>query len=109
MRSSLGTARAVSDRPTSGTRQLSGLVERFTFVARTLRILPNFRIAGHDVDLTADVVRRRLKGVVPEPIQVWWVEIDAVRYPVVQVLEVASGIPRGQTRSVRAREVLAKL
>lgn len=73
------------------------------------RTMPTFRIAGHDIDLTADDVRSRLSGVLPEPVQVWSVEIGAHRYPVVQALEVASGVARSETRSSRAREVLTKL
>ena len=41
--------------------------------------------------------------------QVWSVEIDSHRYPVVQALEVASGVPRVETWSACASEVLAKL
>ena len=71
--------------------------------------MPTFQIAGHSVEFKADTVRQRLRGVGPEKIQVWGVEIDGRMYPVVQALEAASGVPRGVTRSARARSVLGAL
>lgn len=71
--------------------------------------MPTFQIAGHSVELDADTVRRRLHGVAAEPLQVWGVEVEGTMYPVVQALEVASRVPRGVTRSARARSVLGTL
>jgi len=71
--------------------------------------VPTFQIAGHSVEFKADTVRQRLRGVGPEKIQVWGVEIDGRMYSVVQALEAASGVPRGVTRSARARWVLGAL
>ena len=73
------------------------------------RGVATFLIAGRSVELDVDTVRRRLRGVAPEPIQVWGVNVDGTLYPVVQALEVASGVPRGATRSARARSVLGAL
>lgn len=73
------------------------------------RGVATFLIAGRSVELDAQTVRRRLRGVAPEPIQVWGVNVDGTLYPVVQALEVASGVPRGATRSSRARSVLGAL
>lgn len=94
---------------TFGGRGLAENLNSSVICAPYYRVMPTFRIAGHDIALTADDVRSRLRGVLPQPVQVWSVEIDSHRYPVVQALEVASGVARGETRSARAREVLAKL
>lgn len=68
-----------------------------------------FQIAGKAVELNPELVRQRLKGVVPESVSVWGVEVNGTVYPVVQALEIASGVPRGATRSARARAVLGDL
>ena len=68
-----------------------------------------FQIAGKAVELSPELVRQRLKGVVPESVSVWGVEVSGTVYPVVQALEIASGVPRGATRSARARAVLGDL
>lgn len=64
---------------------------------------------SQDVELTAEGVRRSLRNVDPEPVFTHAVRIDGRLFPVVQALEVASGITRGQTRSARARDVLTRL
>ena len=68
-----------------------------------------FVIAGRSVTLTAADLRVALRGTRPERVQVWGVEVDGVLFPVVQALEAATGIPRGETRSARARAVLSAL
>ncbi len=59
--------------------------------------MPLYRIAGRDVALTPDEVRRSLRAVVPELPQKHAVDIDGRLFPVVQALEVASRVPRAQT------------
>ncbi len=68
-----------------------------------------FMVAGRAVTIGPDDVRQALRDLPPEPVQVWAVEVDGTLYPVVQALEAASGVPRGSTRSARARDVLAAL
>lgn len=53
-----------------------------------------FTLAGQSFELTADIVRRKLAGRVPESIQEYWVEVDGVRWPVKQVMAVATGLDR---------------
>lgn len=68
-----------------------------------------FMVAGRAVTIGPDDVRQALRDLPPEPVQVWAVEVDGTLYPVVQALEAASGVPRGSTRSARARHVLSAL
>lgn len=68
-----------------------------------------YSVGGTLVDLTKDKVRDALVGVVPEPVIKHGVEIGGQVYPVVQALEAASGVPRRQMRSARARAVLKDL
>jgi hypothetical protein len=68
-----------------------------------------FMIAGRAVTLSAEDVREALRGVLPESVHVWAVDVDGRMYPVVQALERASGVPREATRSARARSVLGSL
>jgi len=69
----------------------------------------DFTIAGRPVSLDRETVLRRMSGVVPESVQKHAVDVSGVLYPVVQVLEVASGVPRRLTRSAHARDVLSRL
>lgn len=71
--------------------------------------MPDFQIGGRLVHLETTNVIDRLRGIAPEAIGFHAVMIEGRPYPVVQALEVASGVPRGLTRSVRARHVLGSL
>lgn len=53
-----------------------------------------FTLDGEAFELTADLVRSRLVGQVPGGIREYWVEIDDVRWPVKQVIAVATGARR---------------
>ncbi len=68
-----------------------------------------YTVGGRRVQLDHDSVVRRLREVRPEPIAVHAVEIGGRLFPVVQALEVASGVPRSATRSARARQILRSL
>jgi len=68
-----------------------------------------FVVAGRSITISPDDVRRALRGVSPEPVQVWAVQVDGRSYPVVQALEAATGVPRSAIRSARARDVLTAL
>jgi hypothetical protein len=46
---------------------------------------------GRDYELTTAFVRARLAGHTPGDIRQYWVEIDGVRWPVKQVLRLATG------------------
>lgn len=71
--------------------------------------MAEFVIGGRRVILDRDTVVERLNGVAPEPVQKHAVDVAGVLYPVVQALEVGSGVPRQLTRSARARDVLSRL
>lgn len=63
-----------------------------------------FTLDGESFDLTPDVVRARLDGHVPEDIRSYWVEIDSIRWPVKQVISIATGVrdrQRFQSQSSR--------
>lgn len=68
-----------------------------------------FTVAGRRVVITREVVAAALRGVTPEPIQKHAVEIEGRLFPVVQALEAASGVPRGNTRSANARRIFTAL
>jgi hypothetical protein len=55
-----------------------------------------FTLDGEPFELTPEVVRARLKGKVPETIRDYWVELDGRRWPVKQVISVATGVTNRQ-------------
>src|SRR5690349_17427194 len=63
-----------------------------------------FTLDGEPFELTPEVVRARLAGHMPEEIREYWVEIDAMRWPVKQVISIATGVSdrqRFQSQSSR--------
>lgn len=68
-----------------------------------------FTIEGVEYELERETVIGRLRGRPPEPIQIHWVEIEGVRFPVKQALNVALGLTRESFRSHRARSVFSGL
>lgn len=68
-----------------------------------------FTLAGRSFDLAADVVRRKLSGGVPESIQEYWVEVDGVRWPVKQVMALATGLERRAFQSQNSRRLLERI
>ena len=51
---------------------------------------------GETFDLTPELVRARLAGHVPEDIRSYWVDIDGTRWPVKQVISLATGVTNRQ-------------
>lgn len=51
---------------------------------------------GESFDLTTDLVRARVDGHVPERIRDYWVEIGPARWPVKQVISLATGVTERQ-------------
>lgn len=68
-----------------------------------------FSVAGRAVSLTRHAVEAAMKDAVAEPVHKHAVRIGGNLYPVVQVLERATSVPRAETRSARARAVLQQL
>lgn len=65
---------------------------------------------GEPFELTPDLVRARIAGGVPEDIRQYWVEIDGARWPVKQVISLATGVAdRQRFQSQAARRWLEKL
>lgn len=63
-----------------------------------------FTLDGESFELTPELVRARLAGIVPEGIREYWVEIDGTRWPVKQVISLATGVSdrqRFQSQSSR--------
>jgi hypothetical protein len=52
----------------------------------------DFTLDGERLQLTPELVRARLDGQVPEDVREYWVEIDGVRWPVKQVISLATGV-----------------
>lgn len=69
----------------------------------------SFMLAGRQLTLSADDVRTSLAGHHPESIRQYWAEIDHVRWPVKQVIALATGIPRTDFQSQNGRRLLARL
>lgn len=68
-----------------------------------------FTLAGRSFDLTDDLVRRKLTGYTPESIQEYWVEVDGVRWPVKQVMALATGLDRRRFQSQNSRRLLERI
>jgi hypothetical protein len=68
----------------------------------------DFTLNGRRMSLTADQVRQRVQAA-PEPVRQHGVRVDGVVYPVKQVFELATGVPRGDFTSHIARRHLAAL
>ncbi|WP_245925192.1 DUF6884 domain-containing protein [Nocardia nova] len=65
---------------------------------------------GEQFELDPDVVRTRLEGSVPEKIRDYWVEIDGTRWPVKQVISLATRVAdRQRFQSESARRWLRNL
>ena len=63
-----------------------------------------FTLDGESFELTPELVRARLAGHVPEDVREYWVEIDGIRWPVKQVISLATGVSdrqRFQSQSSR--------
>lgn len=51
-----------------------------------------FTLDGERFELTPELVRARLSDEVPEDVREYWVDIDGVRWPVAQVISIATGV-----------------
>ncbi|MBN9375738.1 MAG: hypothetical protein J0I40_10170 [Cellulomonas sp.] len=69
-------------------------------------IAMRFTLDGESFDLTPEQVRSHLKGHHPENIREYWVDIDGQRWPVKQVIELATGARRPRFISTSARRWL---
>jgi len=72
-------------------------------------VMVEFRLDGHAFELTQERVRQRIASHHPESIHQYWVEIDERRWPVKQVIALATGLDRGRFQSQDSRRLLAKL
>ena len=73
------------------------------------RIMIRFKVSGHKAELTADEVQHRLRGIRPEPVRQYSVQVGSRVYPVKQAFEAATGIPRSAFTTQAARRHLAAL
>lgn len=65
---------------------------------------------GDPFELTPELVRARLRGHAPETIRDYWVEIDGTRWPVKQVISLATGVrERRRFQSQSSRRWLGNL
>lgn len=69
----------------------------------------SFTLARQQFELSADDVRTRLAQRRPDPIDQYWVEIDDIRWPVKQVMALATGLGKSDLQSQNSRRLLAKL
>lgn len=68
-----------------------------------------FKLDGEKFELTQDLVRQQISSHRPESISEYWVEIDDVRWPVKQVMAIATGLDRRRFQSQNSRRLLDKL
>lgn len=68
-----------------------------------------FTLDGESFELTPELVRARLQGREPEEVREYWVEIDGVRWPVKQVVALATGAKRSRFQSQDSRRWLHNL
>ncbi|MGH8930197.1 MAG: hypothetical protein ACRDZO_06060 [Egibacteraceae bacterium] len=67
------------------------------------------RIAKRQFDLDAELVRRAVVGVLPEPITDHYVVVDGRRFPPKQVLALMTGVDRADLTTHHARRTLRRL
>jgi len=68
-----------------------------------------FTIGGKKVQLSKDSVEASLKGVKPDRVHKYRVEIGGVAYPIKQVICVAAGLPPAAFISTDAYRILRNL
>ena len=68
-----------------------------------------FIIDGDTFNLDRETVIGKLRGRPAQPIHTHWVEVEGVRFPVKQALEVSLGLPRVAFTSHRARGIFDRL
>lgn len=68
-----------------------------------------FTLDGRSFELTPEIVRTRLKGHCPEDIRAYWVDIGGQRWPVKQVISLATGARRTRFQSQDSRRWLQNL
>lgn len=68
-----------------------------------------FTLDGQPFDLTPELVRTRLIGHAPEDVREYWVAVDGVRWPVKQVIALATGAKRSRFQSQDSRRWLTHL
>ena len=68
-----------------------------------------FTIRGKIYELKKEEVHKKLKGVNPEPIREYYIEVDSIQYPIKQVLASATGLPPISFTSKYAYDVLTRL
>jgi hypothetical protein len=69
----------------------------------------DFIINGKPIALSRAGVSKAMRGVAAEPVKKHAVVVDGTRYPVKQVLGLATGLDRLDFTSATARRVLTKL
>ncbi|MGB3764348.1 MAG: DUF6884 domain-containing protein [Ornithinimicrobium sp.] len=69
----------------------------------------SFTLARRQFNLSDGDVRRRIAQHRPDPIDQYWVKIDGERWPVKQVMALATGLAKTDFQSQNSRRLLAKL
>ena len=68
-----------------------------------------FVIKGKEFDITAEEIVAAIKGNEPRPIKKYYVEMEGTRYPIKQVVELATGLYPIDFTSMYANDILSKL
>lgn len=68
-----------------------------------------FRLRGNDYNLTRQNVEKAMKGVPPEQINKYYVEVNSEKYPPKQVLAESLGLGRVEFTTMDASSILRRL
>jgi hypothetical protein len=68
-----------------------------------------FTIRGKIYELKKEEIHKKLKGVNPQPIREYYIEVENIQYPIKQVLATVTGLPPIGFTSKYAYDILTRL
>ena len=68
-----------------------------------------FTIRGKFYELKREEILKKLKGVTPELVREYYIELDNTQYPIKQVLTIVTGLPPIAFTSKYAYDILVRL
>lgn len=68
-----------------------------------------FTVKGKVFDINREQIERTVKGKQPKPIRKYYVEIEGIRFPIKQVIELVTGLHLIDFTSMYANDILSRL
>ena len=68
-----------------------------------------FTVKGKIFDISREQIVSAVKGKQPKPIKKYYVEIEGIRYPIKQVIELVTGLHPIDFTSMYANDILSRL